>query len=117
MHEMSCCAPKCLVTGQTQYDFLLAFNLNIYQKARKIVYFRRNCTFLFQLCCRIHQEGILAKFGMFLVGFSEALTLVWRWPTMGEREYSENLSKLGGSWKENRIYHAQTCFSLRVIVH
>lgn len=106
-------------TGQNQWGFhLKAFNLNMYKKARKIMYFHRNCIFLVCLDCSTHQEFIVAKFGVFLVGFSGDLASVWHWPTMEELEglilkIYMSLEEVG----KKTIYLDQTYFSLRLVVH
>lgn len=88
IHEMSLCAPKCLVTQvKTSVIFhLKVFHLNSYQKARKIICFHRNYHFLVWLYCSRHQELVVTKSGLFLVGFSGDLASVWHWPTTEELE-------------------------------
>lgn len=79
MHEMGFCAPKCLVTQvKTSVLFhLKVFHLNKYQKARKIIYFHRNCSFMVWPYCSRQEELVVTKAGMFLVGFSGDLAPVW----------------------------------------
>lgn len=120
VREMSFCAPKCLVTQvRTSVFFhLKVFNLNMCQKARKIVYFHRSSTFLVWLYCSTYQEFIVTEFGMFSVGFSGDLASVWHWPTMEELEglilkIYISLEEVG----KKTIYHDQTYFSLRLVVH
>lgn len=119
MHEMSSCAPKCLVTQVKTCVFfhLKVFSLNMYQNARKLMYFHRNWSFLGWLYCSTHQKFIVTKFGIFLVGFSGDLESLCHWPKMEELEVLIlkiyiSLEEVG---KKTR-YH-QTYISLRLVVH
>lgn len=120
VHETSFCAPKCLVKQVKTSEFfhLKVFNLKMYQKATNNIYFHRNGSFLVWLYCSTHQEFIVTKSGVFLEGFSGDLASVWHWPTMEELEGF--ILKIYMSLEEvekKPIYHDQTYFSLRLVVH